>query len=55
LLVDADMRRPRQHRVWEIHNLLGLSNILAGQTQLKKCGSGSIPPGKNVTSRKNSA
>jgi capsular exopolysaccharide synthesis family protein len=35
LLVDADMRRPRQHRVWEIHNLLGLSNILAGQTQLK--------------------
>ncbi len=35
LLVDADMRRPRQHRVWEIPNLLGLSNILAGQTQLK--------------------
>jgi polysaccharide biosynthesis transport protein len=35
LLVDADMRRPRQHRVWEIPNLLGLSNILAGQAQLK--------------------
>jgi capsular exopolysaccharide synthesis family protein len=35
LLVDADMRRSRQHRVWEIPNLLGLSNILAGQTQLK--------------------
>jgi polysaccharide biosynthesis transport protein len=35
LLVDADMRRPRQHRVWEIPNLLGLSNILAGHTQLK--------------------
>ena len=35
LLVDADMRLPRQHRIWEIHNLLGLSNILAGQAQLE--------------------
>ena len=35
LLVDADMRRPRQHRIWETPNLLGLSNILAGQAQLK--------------------
>ena len=35
LLVDADMRRPRQHRIWVIHNLLGLSNILAGQAQLE--------------------
>ena len=35
LLVDADMRRPRQHRIWEIHNLLGLSNILVGQAQLE--------------------
>jgi Mrp family chromosome partitioning ATPase len=35
LLIDADMRRPRQHRIWGIPNLLGLSNILAGQTQLK--------------------
>ena len=35
LLVDADMRRPRQQRIWETPNLLGLSNILAGQAQLK--------------------
>ena len=35
LLVDADMRLPRQHRIWEIHNLLGLSNILVGQAQLE--------------------
>jgi capsular exopolysaccharide synthesis family protein len=35
LLVDADMRRPRQQSIWEIHNLLGLSNVLAGQVQLK--------------------
>ncbi|MDD1414839.1 polysaccharide biosynthesis tyrosine autokinase [Dolichospermum sp. ST_con] len=55
LLVDADMRRPRQHRIWEIPNLLGLSNILAGQAQLKNAvqevsplvnilPSGKIPP-----------
>ncbi len=35
LLIDCDMRRPRQHRIWEIPNLLGLSNILAGQNEVK--------------------
>jgi capsular exopolysaccharide synthesis family protein len=35
LLIDCDMRRPRQHRIWEIPNLLGLSNILAGQNELE--------------------
>ncbi len=28
LLVDADMRRPSQHHVWEISNKVGLSNVL---------------------------
>ena len=28
LLVDADMRRPTQHHIWEISNQVGLSNIL---------------------------
>ena len=28
LLVDADMRRPTQHHIWEISNQTGLSNIL---------------------------
>jgi MinD-like ATPase involved in chromosome partitioning or flagellar assembly len=37
LLIDADMRRPRQHKIWEIRsNLLGLSNILVSQTNLQK-------------------
>ncbi|MDH6098929.1 polysaccharide biosynthesis tyrosine autokinase [Anabaenopsis sp. FSS-46] len=31
LLIDADMRRPRQHEVWKKRNLMGLSDILAGQ------------------------
>lgn len=35
LLIDCDMRRPRQHRIWEIPNLLGMSNILAGQNEVK--------------------
>jgi capsular exopolysaccharide synthesis family protein len=28
LLVDADMRRPTQHNIWEIANQVGLSNVL---------------------------
>lgn len=35
LLVDADMRRPRQHKIWEQNNLVGLSNILVGQAELQ--------------------
>ncbi|MGJ5675744.1 MAG: tyrosine-protein kinase family protein [Nostochopsis sp.] len=34
LLVDADMRRPRQHSIWKISNFVGLSNILVNQAQL---------------------
>lgn len=37
LIVDADMRRPRQHQVWDIPNLQGLSNVLVGQADLKSC------------------
>ena len=55
LLIDCDMRRPRQHRIWEIPNLLGMSNILAGQNESKQAlhkvflnvdmlPSGKIPP-----------
>lgn len=37
LLIDADMRHPRQHEIWEIgNNLLGLSNILVSQANLQK-------------------
>lgn len=32
LIVDADMRRPIQHQIWEQPNLAGLSNILAEQS-----------------------
>ncbi|BAZ43840.1 lipopolysaccharide biosynthesis [Chondrocystis sp. NIES-4102] len=33
LLVDADMRRPTQHRIWEITNEIGLSNVLKHEVQ----------------------
>jgi len=35
LLVDADMRRPRQHHLWELSNTVGLSNVIVGQTELE--------------------
>jgi polysaccharide biosynthesis transport protein len=31
LLIDADMRRPRQHKIWEQPNFMGLSEVLVGQ------------------------
>lgn len=34
LLVDADMRRPRQHEIWQLPNFTGLSNVLVGQGEL---------------------
>jgi capsular exopolysaccharide synthesis family protein len=34
LLIDADMRRPRQHEIWKQPNLMGLSNVLVGQATL---------------------
>jgi len=36
LLIDADMRRPTQHQVWELPNLKGLSNVLVGQSDLSE-------------------
>jgi len=36
LLIDADMRLPSQHRIWNLLNDAGLSNVLVGQAQLRK-------------------
>jgi len=35
LLVDADLHFPLQHKIWELPNHLGLSNIIVGQTEPK--------------------
>ena len=37
LLVDADMRRPSQHHIWEVSNQVGLSNILKHEIQWEEC------------------
>ncbi len=55
LLIDADMRSPVQHHIWDVSNLRGLSNLVAGQLPLKQAivrqepnlhllPAGSIPP-----------
>ena len=33
LLVDADLRHPSQHHIWELTNSVGLSNILVGEAE----------------------
>jgi len=35
LLIDADLRRPRLHRIFKQRNVQGLSSLLTGRTQLK--------------------
>jgi capsular exopolysaccharide synthesis family protein len=35
LIIDADMRRPSQHQIWELPNTEGLSNVLVGQTEVR--------------------
>lgn len=56
LLVDADLRRPRLHRVMRVENVAGLSSILTGNAEIDECvhstdidnlrflSSGPIPP-----------
>jgi capsular exopolysaccharide synthesis family protein len=55
LLVDADMRRPRQHQIWKLPNPLGLSDVLTGEIQIQQAiqqvtpnlsvlAAGTIPP-----------
>ena len=41
LVIDADLRKPRQHRVFEIDHEPGLTNVLAGTIRLDKA----IQPG----------
>ena len=35
LLVDADMRCPVQHHIWNINNVAGLSNVIVSQTEFQ--------------------
>jgi non-specific protein-tyrosine kinase len=33
VLIDADLRRPRQHKVWGVENEVGLSSLLVGEVE----------------------
>jgi polysaccharide biosynthesis transport protein len=35
LLIDADMRRPSQHGIWQLSNFKGLSDVLVGQAEYR--------------------
>ncbi|NEQ29231.1 MAG: polysaccharide biosynthesis tyrosine autokinase, partial [Microcoleus sp. SIO2G3] len=35
LLIDADLRHPAQHQIWEISNATGLSEVIIGKTDLE--------------------
>jgi capsular exopolysaccharide synthesis family protein len=35
VLVDADMRSPRQHRIFELPNTIGLSSVIVGQSTIE--------------------
>ena len=35
LLVDADLRHPMQHHIWELTNAAGLSDVLVGQADFE--------------------
>jgi Mrp family chromosome partitioning ATPase len=36
LIIDADLRRPSQHLIWQIPNEVGLMNVIAEQSNLSE-------------------
>lgn len=44
LIIDADLRRPRMHKVFEVSNRHGLVNYLTGQVELEKVIQGTVVP-----------
>lgn len=46
LLVDADMRSPNQHHLWNVVNAIGLSHVLVGEGSLERA---LQPIGQNLT------
>ncbi|RXK17224.1 CpsD/CapB family tyrosine-protein kinase [Macrococcus sp. DPC7161] len=50
ILIDADMRKPTQHKVFEMMNVKGLSNLVAGQVQLVDAINKEVQPGLDFIS-----
>jgi polysaccharide biosynthesis transport protein len=50
LLVDADMRHPAQHHVWDLMNVAGLSNVIVDQVALDAAVQQAMPNLRVLTS-----
>jgi capsular exopolysaccharide synthesis family protein len=50
LLVDADMRRPAQHHIWDLMNVAGLSNVIVDQVALDAAVQQAMPNLRVLTS-----
>lgn len=48
LLVDADLRKPTQHKIFEQRNVKGLSNLIAGQVLLEETINPNVLPGLDL-------
>ncbi len=48
LLVDADLRKPTQHKIFEQMNVKGLSNLIAGQVLLEETINPNVLPGLDL-------
>ena len=48
LLVDADLRKPTQHKIFEQMNVKGLSNLIAGQVLLEETINVNVLPGLDL-------
>ncbi len=48
LLIDADFRKPNQHRIWKVDNRSGFTSFLAGQKPLEECIVSQVIPGLDL-------
>ncbi|WP_419743914.1 CpsD/CapB family tyrosine-protein kinase [Macrococcoides bohemicum] len=48
LLVDADLRKPTQHKIFEQRNVKGLSNLIAGQVSVEETINVNVLPGLDL-------
>ncbi len=42
-LIDTDLRRPSQHKIWKINNAVGLTNVLIGEVSVSQAASEVMP------------
>lgn len=50
LVVDADLRKPQQHRIFEVPNHRGLTNVLVGEADIGEVVSATPVPGVDLVS-----